>query len=204
MMISSGGLSLRKTGTSTVTDRRLQDRAVENAGNLHLAGLEGAALRVLPASVRRGSGSAAPGARLMSCWPFSSASTTQPPDRPGIARSASSRNAARSSACKRRRGRQHLRHRDLLAQDRVDRVHQRAGREQDGFAPGLALVVGELPDDPGSQQHERQRHREREQHQAMADTPAFVGDFQGSLLRADGRRVGAALYPRRRINRSAA
>ena len=73
-----------------------------------------------------------------------------------------------------RRRRQHLRHRDLLAQHRVDRVHQRAGGKQDGFAPGLTLVVGELPDDARGQQHERQRHREREQHQAVADAPAFV------------------------------
>ena len=63
---------------------------------------------------------------------------------------------------KRRRGRQHLCDRNLLVQHRVDGVHQRARREQDGFAPGLAFVVGKLPHDAGSQQHERQRHRERE------------------------------------------
>src|SRR6185437_8452358 len=87
--------------------------------------------------------------------------------------------------------------RDLLAQDRIDRIHQRARREQDRLAASLALVIGELPDDPCRQQHERQRHCQREQHQAVTDTPAFVWDVQGLLLRAGKYRRGglAALYP---------
>ena len=177
-------------------DGRLQHGAAENVGYLHLAGLDGAA----SAARRRWPDRQRHRRRALQIDELLAVLVAQHDPAaatgPGAARSASWRKAARSSALQGRRGRQHLRHRDLLAEDRIDRVHQRAGREQDGFAAGLALVVGELPDDARGQQHERQRHREREQHQAVADTPAFVWNCPGLAPEIDVPPPdGAAIVP---------
>ena len=98
MMMHSGGLSLRQHRHLDRDRRRLQNRAVEDVGDLHLAGLDGAALELHAACGRRGSELGRAGARLTSCCPFSSAehdpAAGQARD---IARSASWRNAARSS-----------------------------------------------------------------------------------------------------------
>ena len=148
---------------------------MQDVGNLHLAGLQRAfAAARSEDGLRSGNGSPAGRAMLMSCWPFSSASTIQPPDRPGLARSASRRNSARSSASSAADVARTRRHRDLLAQQRVDGAGQRAGGIEDGLALIVALVFGEPPDDARGQQQERQRHRQRNQHQAVADAPALV------------------------------
>ena len=102
----------------------------------------------------------------------------------------------------RRGGRQDAADRYLLAQKCVNGAYQCASGIDDRFALILAFVLGELPDDARGQQQERQRHRKRDQHQAVADAPASGLPNQDTPLAVARRRDEA--FARERLAPSVA
>ena len=204
MLMHRRRLAWAQDGHFNRHDRRFQHGAIEHVGNLNSAEFDGAAAKLDALTHREWSTDGQFEIdELLAALVAEHDPSAAKPFRGALGLLAECGHVVR---LQRGRGRQHLADGDLLAQDRVDRIHQRARREQDRLAPGLALVVGELPDDARGQQHERQRHRECQQQQAVTDAPAFVGNVQGSLLKADqGRRAGVApLLPAAALKKSAA